>query len=159
MVHHFFLTCALVLFNHFFLHYEYGVIYSTFVDLTSRFQLTLLFYSFTGSILLIILSYWLTSIGLFRITYFISKALLRCSQFLLVFLSVTNIIFWFQLENCFLSETGFAPIAILWIIMIGSCLAIRAADFNYHLRGPLIPGILLPILSETTVQLASLYVS
>lgn len=155
-LHHFFLTFALILFNHFFLHYEYEVIFAAVVNAINQHETTMLFYSFIGSFLLVVLSYLFTSFGLFKITYFISKILLRCSQFLLVFMSVINILFWYKLDMYFMWKTGFAGMIILWAIMIGACLSLRAADFNYHLRGPLIPGIMLPLLAEIIVQISSL---
>jgi len=109
------------------------------VDFISKHQTALVGTGVFCLILLLALSAVFETIGLYKITYGLSKILVRLSQFLISFLSLLNMIFYIAMGGNLLFGSGFLTIFLLFLILGASCWTIRVNDFNYHSMNAMAP--------------------
>ena len=128
-------------------HGVYGIedvdAFNFIVDFISKNQTSLVGTGVFCLVILLGLSVVFENIGLYKITYGLSKILVRFSQFLISFLSLLNMILYLSMGGNLLFGSGFLTI-FLWFIVLGaSCWTIQANDFNYHSMNAIAPvGIL-----------------
>lgn len=91
-------------------------------------------------------------LGLYAITYGMSKALARLSQLFISFLSILNVIFYATIGENFLLHIGHMNIVFLYIILGACCWTIRLNDFNYHSRNAMVPVGVLAVMSVLLVN-------
>ena len=109
----------------------------------------------TGFICLVVLligSAVLEEIGLYKITYGMSKILVRLSQFFITFFSILNIGFYSTMGENFLLKSGYLTIILLFLILGASCWTIRINDFSYHSKNAMVPVGVLAVMSVILVS-------
>ena len=117
------------------------------VDFLTKNQMTFLGTGVLCLIVVLVLSAVFEGIGLYKITYGISKILVRLCQLVITFLSALNMIYYIQMGGNLLFGNGFLVIFLLYLVLGSSCWAIRVNDFNYHTKNAILPVSVLTIMS------------
>jgi len=132
-------------------HGVYGVedvdAFNSIVDFISKNQTSVVGTGVFCLVILLGLSVIFETIGLYKITYGLSKILVRVSQFLISFLSLLNMIFYLAMDGNLLFGSGFLTIFLWFIILGASCWTIRVNDYNYHTMNAMAPVGVLAIMS------------
>ena len=117
------------------------------VDFLTQNQMSFLGIGVLCLIIVLVLSAVFEGIGLYKITYGLSKILVRLCQFFTTFLSVLNMTYYLKMGGNLLFGNGFLVIFLLFLIMGSSCWAIRVNDFNYHTKNAILPVAVLATMS------------
>ena len=115
-------------------------------------QKTFLGTGFICLLVILLFSAIFEGIGLYKITYGMSKILVRLSQFFITFFSILNIGFYATMGGDFLLKSGYLTIVLLFCILGASCWAIRVNDFNYHSTNAIVPVGVLAVMSVILVS-------
>ena len=105
-----------------------------------------------GSGALLLSSALFENLGLYKITYALSKILVRVSQFLITFLAILNIVFYAAMGNNLMRDNGYLLLFSLALILGASCWALRIIDFNYHTKNAVLPVGVLALMSVILVE-------
>ena len=127
--------------------------YDALVTLIAENQGSFLGTGAIGIVFLLGFSAIFEQIGVYKITYGMSKAFARLSQLSISFLSILNVIFYATTGGNFLFQSGYINIIFLFIILGASCWTIRLNDFNYHSRNAMVPVGMLAVMSILLVSL------
>jgi uncharacterized YccA/Bax inhibitor family protein len=147
------ITLVLIFLNHWVYGVEDSITYQYIVDLIARKQTFFLGLGILGSGSLLISATMFESLGLYKITYGLSRILVRVSQFLIIFLAVLNIAFYVALSNNLIRDNGYLALILLLLILGSSCWSLRIIDFNYPVRNAMVPVTVLALLSVILVEI------
>ncbi len=147
------ITLVLIFLNHSVYGVEDSITYQYIVDLIARKQTFFLGVGILGSGSLLISAAMFESLGLYKITYGLSRILVRVSQFLIIFLAVLNVAFYAALSNNLIRDNGYLALFLLLLILGASCWSLRIIDFNYPTKNAMVPVTILALMSVILVEI------
>lgn len=133
------LISLIIILNHWVYGVEDTISYEFVVNFIAQNQSLFLATGILGSVALLLSSSMFESLGLYKITYGISKILVRICQFLLTFLAILNIVFYAAMGNNLMRDNGYLLLFCLVLILGASCWSLRIIDFNYHAQNAALP--------------------
>ena len=139
LIKDFALTALIIILNHWVYGVEDTISYEFIVNFIARNQTLFLAGGILGSGALLLSSAMFESLGLYKITYALSKILVRVGQFLITFLAIINIVFYAAFGNNLMRDNGYLLLFSLALILGASCWALRIIDFNYHTKNAVLP--------------------
>ena len=147
------LTTLVIILNHYFYGVDDSVAYMFLVDFMARSQTGFLAAGILGSIALLLFSALFEGLGIYKITYAISKILVRLSQFFITFLALLNIVFYAAINNNLMRDNGYPILFVFGLFLGASCWALRMIDFNYHSQNAILPTGAVAFMSVLLVEL------
>lgn len=152
MIKDFVLAAVIIILNHWVYGVEDVYSYQYMVDFFSEYQTTFFAGGIIGAIVLILSSYMFENFGLYKISYGLSKILVRVSQFFIMFLALLNMAFYAAIGENLMRDNGYFMLFVLYAILGASCMSLTIIDFNYHTRNALVPISVLAALSIIIVE-------
>jgi len=152
LIKDFALTAFIIILNHWFYGVEDTISYDYLVGLITKQQTLFLAVGILGSGGLLLSATVFESLGLYKITYGLSKVLVRLSQFLITFLAILNIVFYAAIGTNLLRDKGYILLFTLFLILGASCWALRIIDFNYHTKNAMVPVGVITVMSIILVE-------
>jgi hypothetical protein len=152
LIKDFALTALIIILNHWVYGVEDTISYEYTVNFIAKNQAFFLAAGILGSGALLISSSMFESLGLYKITYGLSKILVRVSQFLITFLAILNIVFYASAGFNLMRDNGYLLLFSLTLILGASCWALRIIDFNYHTKNAMLPVGMLALMSVILVE-------
>ncbi len=152
LIKDFALTALIIFLNHWVYGVEDTISYEFIVNFIVKNQTLFLATGILGSGALLLSSSMFESLGLYKITYALSKILVRVSQFLITFLVILNIVFYAAMGNNLMRDNGYLLLLSLTLILGASCWALRIIDFNYHTKNAMLPIAMLALMSVILVE-------
>jgi len=146
------LTSLIIFLNHWVYGIEDTISYDFIVNFIAQHQTLFLAIGILGSAALLLSSSMFESLGLYKITYGLSKILVRASQFLINFLALLNIVYYATLGYNLMQDNGYLLLFALALILGSSCWALRIIDFNYHTKNAVLPTAMLALMSIILVE-------
>ncbi len=153
LIKDFALTALIIILNHWIYGVEDTISYEFIVNFIARNQALFLAFGILGSITLLLSSSMFENLGLYKITYALSKILVRVSQFLIIFISILNIVFYAAMGNNLMRDNGYLLLFSCALILSASCWALRIIDFNYHTKNAVLPVSVVAFMSIVLVEL------
>ena len=153
LIKDFALTALIIILNHWVYGVEDIISYEFIVNFIARNRTLFLAIGILGSTALVLSSSMFESLGLYKITYALSKILVRVSQFLITFLTILNIVFYAAFGNNLMRDNGYLLLFSLALILGASCWALRIIDFNYHTKNAVVPVGILAFISILLVEI------
>ena len=152
MIKDFALAAVIIFLN----HYVYGVedlySYEYFVSFFTEYKTAFLAGGTIGAIVLVLSSYMFENFGLYKISYGFSKIFVRVSQFLIMFITLLNMLFYLAIGTNLMRDNGYYMLFVLFAILGASCMSLRITDFNYSTRNVIVPISALAVLSVLLVE-------
>jgi len=145
------ITLFIIILNHFVYAVEGNIAYDFVIGIIKRNHTFFLSTGILGSAFLLIFTS-IEGLGLYKITYGLSKIFVRLSQFFITFLALLNIFFYVVISANLMRDSGYFLLFVLMLILSSSCWALRIIDFNYHTRNALMPVGILSLLSVLLVE-------
>jgi len=133
------LTALIVILNHYFYGVEDSVAYKFIVDFMAQNQTIFLAAGILGSIALLFFSAMFEGLGIYKITYALSKVLVRLSQFFITFIAILNLIFYAAIGFNLMRDNGYIMLIVFVLVLCASCWSLRIIDFNYHSQNAILP--------------------
>ena len=152
LIKDFAITALIIILNHWIYGVEDVIAYDFVVGFISSKQAFFLTIGILGSAALLIFSAAFEGLGLYKITYGLSKLFVRLSQLFITFLSILNIAFYMAMDINLMHDGGYVLLLVLVLILGSSCWSLRIIDFNYHTRNALMPVGVLAFLSIMLVR-------
>ncbi len=149
LIKDFAITALIIILNHWIYGIEDVVAYDFVVGFISSNQSLFLAIGILGSVALLFFSS-MEGLGLYKITYGLSKLFVRLSQFFITFLSIINIVFYTSVGANLMLD-GYILLFVLILILVSSCWSLHIIDFNYHTKNALMPVGVLAFLSVVLV--------
>ena len=146
------LTALIIILNHWIYGVEDIISYEFVVNFIARNKTFFLVTGIFGSSALVISAIMFENLGLSKVTYAVSKVLVRTSQFLITFLAILNLVFYAALGNNLMRDNGYLLLVALVFILGSSCWALRMIDFNYHTQNVLVPVGVMAFMSIILVE-------
>jgi len=153
LIKDFALTALIIILNHWFYGVEDTISYEFIVSFIDRNRTVLIAAGTLGSVALLLSSTMFESLGLYKITYGLSKIIVRVSQFVITFMAILNIVFYAAMGNNLMRENGYLLLFSAILILGAACWAIRIIDFNYHTKNAIIPVVAIAFISILLVEL------
>ncbi|UCD66650.1 MAG: hypothetical protein JSW69_03235 [Deltaproteobacteria bacterium] len=153
LIKDFALTALIIILNHWVYGVEDTISYELIVNFITQNQTLFLATGILGSGALLISSSMFESLGLYKITYALSKILVRTSQFIITFLAIINIVFYASAGFNLMRDNGYLLLLSLALILGASCWSLRIIDFNYHTKNALLPVGMLALMSVMLVEI------
>jgi hypothetical protein len=147
------LTALVIILNHYFYGVEDSVAYGFIVDFMARNQTGFLVGGVLGSVVLLFFSTLFEGLGIYKITYALSKILVRVSQFFITFIAILNIVFYAAMSNNLMRDNGYTMLFVFGLLLGASCWALRLIDFNYHSQNAILPVGVIAFMSVLLVEL------
>ena len=145
------ITLFIVVLNHFIYAVEDTIAYDFVIGIINKNHTLFLSTGILGSAFLLIFTS-IEGLGLYKITYGLSKIFVRLSQFFITFLALLNIFFYVVMSANLIRDSGYFLLFVLMLILSSSCWALRIIDFNYHTKNALVPVGVLSLLSFLLVE-------
>lgn len=145
------ITALIIILNHFVYSVEDVIAYDFVVGFLARNQAFFLAIAVLGSGALLFFTA-IEGLGLYKVTYGLSKVFIRVSQLLVTFLCITNIAFYLMIGMNLMRDGGYISLCILALVLGSSCWALRIIDFNYHIRNSILPVAIVAIMSVILVE-------
>jgi hypothetical protein len=152
LIKDFALTTLVIILNHWIYGIEDTIAYEFIVNFIAKNRTFFIASGLVGSIVLLFSSAMFENLGLYKITYGLSKILIRVNQFLITFLAILNIVFYASFGNNLMRDNGYLLLFSLALILGASCWALRIIDFNYHTKNAVMPVGLLALISVILVE-------
>jgi hypothetical protein len=133
------LTALVIILNHWIYDIDDAIAYDFLINLIVKNRTLFIASGLVGSVILLISSSMFESLGLYKITYGLSKILIRLSQFLITFFSILYIVFYAALGNNLMRDNGYLLMFSLALVLGASCWALRIIDFNHPTRNDVLP--------------------
>ncbi|KPK27482.1 MAG: hypothetical protein AMJ61_05440 [Desulfobacterales bacterium SG8_35_2] len=133
------LTALVIILNHWIYGIDDAIAYGFIVNIIVKNRTLFIASGLGGSFILLISSSMFESLGLYKITYGLSKILIRVSQFLITFFAILYIVFYAALGNNLMRDNGYLLMFSLALILGASCWALRIIDFNHPTRNDVLP--------------------
>lgn len=152
LIKDFALTAFIIILNHWVYGIEDAIAYKFIVEFIVKYQMLILTLGFLGAGTLLISASMFESLGLYRITYGLSKIIVRVTQFMITFVTVLNIVFYAAIGDNLMRDNGYLMLFALGLILGASCWALRIIDFNHHTQNAVVPVSALTFLSVVLVE-------
>ena len=152
LIKDFALTALIIILNHWVYGVEDTISYEFVVNFITQKKTLFLATGILGSAALVFSSAMFETLGLYKITYALSKISVRVSQLLLTFLAILNIVFYAAMGNNLMRNNGYPLLFALILILAASCWALRIIDFNYHAKNAALPVGILSFMSVILVE-------
>jgi uncharacterized membrane protein YwzB len=152
LIKDFALTALIIILNHWVYGVEDTISYDFVVNFIAQKKTLFLVTGIFGSAALLLSSFMFENLGLYKITYGLSKILVRVSQFLITFLAILNIVFYAAMSNNLMRDNGYVLLFVFVMILGASCWALRTIDFNYHTQNAMMPVGMLALVSIILVE-------
>ena len=152
LIKDFALTALIIILNHWVYGVEDKISYEFIVKFIAQNKTLFLATGILGSCALVLSSSMFESLGLYKITYALSKILVRVGQFLITFLAILNIVFYAAFGYNLMRDNGYLMLFALALILGASCWALRIIDFNYHTKNAVLPISILAVMSIILVE-------
>jgi len=153
LIKDFALTALIIILNHWVYGVEDTISYEYVVNFIAEKQTLFVATGILGSGALLLSASMFESLGLYKITYGLSKILARVSQSLIIFLAILNIVFYAAMGNNLMRDNGYLLLFSLFLILGASCWSLRIIDFNYHTKNALLPAGMMAFMSVVLVEL------
>jgi hypothetical protein len=147
------LTALVIILNHYFYGVEDSVAYNFVADFMLRNRLIFIAAGILGSGTLLVFSSMFEGLGIYKITYALSKILVRIAQFLITFIAILNIVFYAAIGNNLMRDNGYPFLLVFIVILAACCWAIRMIDFNYHSQNAMLPVGIVAFMSVFLVEI------
>jgi hypothetical protein len=147
------LTALVIILNHWIYDIDDAVAYGFLVNVIVKNRTLFIASGLVGSVILLISSSMFESLGLYKITYGLSKILIRLSQFLITFFSILYIVFYAALGNNLMRDNGYLLMFSLALVLGASCWALRIIDFNHPTRNDVLPVSVLFLMAILLVEI------
>jgi hypothetical protein len=105
-----------------------------------------------GSATLVLFSAMFEGLGIYKLTYGISRISVRVCQFLITFLCVLNIAFYFAVDANLMRDNGYIVFFAIVLIIVSGCWSLRMIDFNHPTKDILTPVGIFAFLSIMLVE-------
>ena len=145
------ITLLIIILNHFIYAVEGNLAYDFLIEIINKNHTLFLSTGILGSAFLLIFTS-IEGLGLYKITYGLSKIFVRLSQFFITFLALLNIFFYVMMSANLMRDSSYFLLFVLMLILSSSCWTIRIIDFNYHTKNALVPVGILSLLSFLLVK-------
>ena len=145
------ITLLIIILSHFVYAVEGNIAYDFVIGIINRNHTLFLSTGILGSAFLLIFTA-IEGLGLYKITYGLSKIFVRLSQFFITLLALLNIFFYVVMSANLMRDSGYFLLFVLLLILSSSCWALRIIDFNYHTKNALVPVGVLSLLSFLLVE-------
>ena len=152
LIKDFALSALIMILSHWIYGVEDQVSYNFIVSFIDRHRTFIVASGIMGSIILLCSSFMFENLGFYKITYVLSKVLVRINQFLLTFLAILNIVFYTGLGSNIMHDNGYLLLFSLALILGAACWVLRVIDFNYHTQNALLPVGLITLMSIVLVE-------
>ena len=152
LIKDFALTALIIILNHWIYGIEDNIAYDFIADHIIKSRTFFIATGIVSSIVLPLSSSMFESLGLYRITYGLSKILVRICQFLITFLAILNIVFYAALGSNLMHDNGYMLLFSLALIMGASCWSLRIIDFNHPIKDVVMPVSVLMLTSIILVE-------
>jgi hypothetical protein len=146
------LTALIIILNHYFYGVEDSVAYKFIVDFMAQNQTMFLAGGILGSIGLLVFSTMFEGLGIYKITYALSKVFVRLSQFFITFITLLNIVFYAAIGYNLMRDNGYFLLFVFGLVLGASCWSLRMIDFNYHSQNAILPVGILAFMSIFLVE-------
>jgi hypothetical protein len=145
------ITALIIILNHFVYGVEDTVSYKFVVDFMATNKTFLLTSGILGSGALLIFTS-LEGLGLYKVTYVISKVFIRLCQFFITFLSILNIVFYSAMSINLMRDGGYVTLFAFMLTLGSCCWALHIIDFNYSTKNTMLPIGVLAAMSVVLVE-------
>jgi len=145
------ITLLIIILNHFVYAVEDNIAYDFVIGIINKNHTLFLSTGILGSAFLLTFTS-IERLGLYKVTYGLSKIFVRLSQFFITFLALLNIFFYVVMSANLMRDSGYFLLFTLILILSSSCWALRIIDFNYHTKNALVPVGVLSLLSVLLVE-------
>ena len=145
------ITLLIIILNHSVYAVEDNIAYDFVIEFIIKNHRLFLSTGILGSVFILIFTY-IEGLGLYKITYGLSKLFVRFSQFFITFLALLNIFFYIVMSANLMRDSGYFILFTLMLILSSSCWALRIIDFNYHTKNAIVPVGVLCLLSILLVE-------
>lgn len=146
------LTALIIILNHWVYGIEDTIAYGFIVTFITRKHLVIFATAFLGSLALVLSATLFENLGLYQITYVLSRVLARVSRFLLTFLAVLNILFYTALGNNLMHDKGYQALFAVALLLGASYWSLRIVDFNHPVKNQTTPVGILVLVSIVLVE-------
>ena len=94
----------------------------------------------------------LEGLGLYKVTYGLSKVFVRLCHFFITFLCIINIVFYLAIGMNLMRDSAYFLLFVLILVMGSSCWALRLVDFNHPTSDVLMPIGVIAFMSVILVE-------
>jgi len=133
------LTALVIILNHYFYGVEDSVAYEFLVNFMILNKTVFLAAGVLGSIALLVFSSMFEGLGIYKVTYALSKILVRLSQFFITFIALLNMVFYAAIGYNLMRDNGYFILFAFCLVLGASCWSLRMIDFNYHSQNAILP--------------------
>ena len=146
------LTALIIILNHWVYGIEDAIAYNFIVEFITGKHFAILATAFLGSLGLVLSATLFENLGLYQVTFVLSRILARMSRFLVTFLAILNILFYAALGNNLMHDKGYQALFAVGLLLAASCWALRIVDFNYPLKNKNMPVGIVVLVSILLVE-------
>ena len=151
LIKDFAITALIIILNHWIYGVEDIIAYDFVVDFITRNQTLFLSTGILGSAGLLIFTS-LEGLGLYKVTYGLSRLSVRICQFFIIFLCIINIFFYLAIGMNLMRDSAYFLLFVLILLMGSSCWALRLVDFNHPTSDVLMPVGVIAFMSVILVE-------
>lgn len=143
---------VIIILNSWFYAVEDTLAYDIVVGFLAKNKTTFLAVGIFGSATLLLFSAMFEGLGIYKLTYGLSRISVRVCQFLITFLCILNIAFYFAVDANLMRDNGYIVLFAIVLLIISGCWSLRMIDFNHPTKDKLTPVGLLAFLSIILVE-------
>ena len=151
LIKDFAITSLIIILNHWVYDVEDIIAYDFIVNFITKNHTLFLSTGILGSAGLLIFTL-IEDLGLYKITYGLSKLFVRICQFFITFLCLLNIGFYLVINSNLMRDGGYISLCVLALILGSSCWTLLIIDFNYHTRNSILPVTIIAFMSVILVE-------
>jgi len=151
LIKDFAITSLIIILNHWVYDVEDIIAYDFIVNFITKNHTLFLSTGIFGSAGLLIFTL-IEDLGLYKITYGLSKLFVRICQFFITFLCTINILFYLAMGMNLMQDSAYFLLFVLILIIGSSCWALRLIDFNHPTSDVLMPIGVIAFMSVILVE-------
>ena len=151
LIKDFAITALIIILTHWVYGVEDIIAYDFVVDFITTNQTLFLSIGILGSAGLLIFTA-IEGLGLYKVTYGLSRLSVRICQFFIIFLCTINIAFYLAIGMNLMRDSGYFLLFVLILLTGSSCWALRLVDFNHPTSDVLMPIGVLAFMSVILVE-------
>ena len=151
LIKDFAITALIIILNHWVYGVEDIIAYDFVVDFITRNHTLFLSTGILGSAGLLLFTS-LEGLGLYKVTYGLSRLSVRICQFFIIFLSIINIVFYLAIGMNLMRDSAYFLLFVLILLIGSSCWALRLVDFNHPTSDVLMPVGIIAFMSVILVE-------
>ena len=151
LIKDFAITALIIILNHWVYGVEDIIAYDFVVDFITRNHTLFLSTGILGSSGLLLFTS-IEGLGLYKVTYGLSRLSVRICQFFIIFLCIINIVFYLAIGMNLMRDSGYFLLFVLILLIGSSCWALRLVDFNHPTNDVLMPVGVIAFMSVILVE-------